>query len=205
VIQALISVYKIDFSFFVNHVFAMDLLPNELIVQIADYCDLSARKSLASANFGLRALIWRNLPLFAAHRQKYIAVVGEINAIEHVIIIIPNLYTIYGSNENNGSASLIEYKHLQFTKKVVYLSIIMIGNSQKYRNLNCVSVCNKTYHVKKMYTNTTFKVEYISDGASQRILPYVKFKCNEITLSELINTLLTTHYVPLLSYAVYKN
>ena len=64
----------------------METLPNEILLLIADKCDLLARKSLASVNFGLRSLIWRNLPALTAHRQKYVHVVTEINKIDHVLI-----------------------------------------------------------------------------------------------------------------------
>lgn len=183
----------------------MNSLPNELLLLIADWCDMRGRKALASACYNLRALIWRRLPLLCAHRQKYIAVVREINLIEHVMIIIPNLYTIYSHKANNGSVSIIEYTHLQSTKKVVYLSTIITGTTQKYKSLNCISVCKKISYVKKMYNNKSCAVEYIAYDARQRVAPYVKFKCGEITLQDLIDMVLTTQYTPLTPYVIYKN
>ena len=130
----------------------MDTLPNEILLLIADECDLPARKSLASVNYNLRMLIWRNLPLLRSHRQKYTRVLQQIASIKYALIIIPNYYSkkMYGislrvfGNKRSVYVSKYKYAHLRGTGYIECMCIrgncrIIMTNKCKIKNGTRVS------------------------------------------------------------------
>ena len=135
----------------------MESLPNELIMYIADKCDLPARKSLASANFGLRALIWPKLPALCAHRQDYNDVLWNIAHVQQYVIVVyestePLINAIsFRSYRNKRSAYISNYMC------VVGESIECLCIRDKYTVVKMNDRC-KRYNIKNNYSGHAFSI-----------------------------------------------
>jgi hypothetical protein len=134
----------------------MESLPNELIMLIADWCDLPARKSLATVNFGLRALIWSNLPAFCAHKQDYNDVLWNITRIQYVIVVYNLTHPLI------NTISFRSYRN----KQSVYISNFMCGYhttieclciKDKYTAVKMNNYC-KRYNIKNNYFGCIFSI-----------------------------------------------
>ena len=140
---------------------------------IADECNLSARKSLATVNFGLRSLIWRNLPLMRTHRQQFTHVVNEINTIEYTLVhSISELCTTFRIYNNKRSC----YKTI---------TPLYYENS-KCGKVECICITNTNRKYIMIYNNY---IKY-NDRDNYNIFErYFYFTCGNISINDMCRLL----------------
>ena len=151
----------------------MDSLPNELLLLIADKCDLPARKSLAAVNFDLRVRVWSKLPLLCAHRHKYMHVVAQINLIEYILINAPK-----SRNIEYGTITLRSHNRLGVQANACYSSYNINNRNMRSRTfwIVCIVAKNNNFCII-MDNNKIHRNIYILNNIYKHMSVFVSNKC----------------------------
>ena len=172
----------------------MESLPNEILLYIADKCDMRGRKSLASTNYNLRALIWRNLPLFVAHRRQFLDTIAQINSIDYTILHMQ--HTI------QKSISFRIYKRFGKYARICYLSFIpTVYKKHKTDNISCICIAGIYGECIALYNNH-IQYDYTIYGGTYSL--YYNFALGKMTIYQICDGL-TILYDNCTYYFVHKN